>query len=272
MLENMPVLIDDDELFVGEGASKPWGAEIDPFLGVWKEEEVRGAAEDGIISIEDIDWPLFRELGKYWETKCSEHAQSTAFDDRMFDYLKLGVTLPAMKSKDEFRGAYAGSGLCLSFNFTDCYTDFERWLNGLNPIIKEIEEELRNIRFFSLDVVDKKLYLEASLMVLKSIIRLANRYAEAAEKLAEVEKEPSRKKQLKRIAEACRRVPANSPKNFYQAMQSFWFNQILSTRLRPIISADSISICTRSIKTTWKKARSAMKKFWLCYANYGLNA
>ena len=53
MLENMPVLIDDDELFVGEGASKPWGAEIDPFLGVWKEEEIRGAVEDGIVSIED---------------------------------------------------------------------------------------------------------------------------------------------------------------------------------------------------------------------------
>ena len=27
MLENMPALIDGDELFVGEGASKPWGAE-----------------------------------------------------------------------------------------------------------------------------------------------------------------------------------------------------------------------------------------------------
>ena len=53
MLENMPVLINQDELFVGEGASKPWGAEIDPFLGMWKEEEIRGAAADGIISVEE---------------------------------------------------------------------------------------------------------------------------------------------------------------------------------------------------------------------------
>jgi hypothetical protein len=36
MLENMPVLIDNVELFVGEGASKTWGAEIDPFLGIWR--------------------------------------------------------------------------------------------------------------------------------------------------------------------------------------------------------------------------------------------
>jgi pyruvate-formate lyase len=132
MLENIPVLIDNDELFVGEGASKTWGAEIDPFLGVWKEPEIRSAAEDGIVSVEETDWPMMREIGRYWETRCSEYAQSKLFDDRFIKYLQLGITLPPMKSKDEFRGAYAGSGLCLSFNFTDCYTDFTRWLNGLN--------------------------------------------------------------------------------------------------------------------------------------------
>jgi hypothetical protein len=63
-----------------------------------------------------------------------------------------------MKRKDEFRGAYAGSGLCLSFAFTDCYADFSRWLNGLNPIILEAEEELRNLRFFNLDDGEKTIF------------------------------------------------------------------------------------------------------------------
>ncbi len=229
MLENIPVLIDMDELFVGEGASKSWGAEIDPFLGVWREDEIKAAAEEGIISVEEIDWPMFRELGQYWETRCSEYAQSKLFDERIFRYLQLGVTLPPMRRKDEFRGAYAGSGLCLSFAFTDCYTDFARWLNGLDPIIKEAEEELRNLRFFNLEDVEKKVFLEAAIIVLKAVIRLANRYAEAAEALAENEKKPQRKEELKRIAETCRWVPANRPHSFYQAMQSLWFNQILST-------------------------------------------
>ena len=229
MLENMPVLIDNDELFVGEGASQPWGAEIDPFLGVWREEEIKEAAREGIISAEDLDWPLFRELAQYWETRCSEYIQSKLFDERLYKYLQLGVTLPPMRRKDEFRGAYAGSGLCLSFAFTDCYTDFARWLNGLDPIIKEAEDELRNLRFLSLDDVQKKLFLEAAIVVLKSVIRLAGRYADAAEALAENEKNPQRNKELKRIAEACRRVPANRPNSFFQAMQSLWFNQILFT-------------------------------------------
>ena len=229
MLRNMPVLIDGDELFVGEGASKPWGAEIDPFLGAWKEEEIRGAAEEGIISIEDVDWPMLREIGKYWETRCSEYLQSLHIDDQMFEYLQVGITLPPMKSKDEFRGAYAGSGLCLSFNFTGCNMDFSKWLRGLNPIIREAEEELQKTGSLTRDDVEKMQFLEASIMVLESVIALAGRYADKAERLAESEKNPSRKAELQRIAEACRWVPANSPKSFYQAMQSLWFNQILST-------------------------------------------
>jgi pyruvate formate-lyase/glycerol dehydratase family glycyl radical enzyme len=227
MLENMPVLIDCDELFVGEGASKPWGAEIDPFLGVWREEEIKSAADEGIISIEGMDWQMFRELGQYWKTRCSEYIQSKLFDERLFKYLQLGVTLPPMRTKDEFRGAYAGSGLCLSFAFTDCYTDFARWLNGLNPIIMEAEKELRNLRFFSLGDVEKKVFLEAAIIVLKAAIRLADRYADVAEALAENEKKAPRREELKRIAETCRWVPANRPNGFYQAMQSLWFNQIL---------------------------------------------
>lgn len=228
MLENMPALIDNDELFVGEGASKPWGAELDPFLGVWREEELKAAAEEGIITIDEMDWPLFRELAKYWEPRSAEFLQSKLYDERIFRYLQLGITLPPMKRKDEFRGAYAGSGLCLSFAFTDCYADFSRWLNGLNPIIAEAEEELRSLRFFRLDDVEKKLFLEASIIVLKAAIRLANRYAEAAETLAEKEGNVRRKKELMRIAEACRWTPANRPNTFFQAMQSLWFNQLLS--------------------------------------------
>ena len=229
MLENIPVLIDDDEFIVGEGASKPWGAELDPFLGLWNEEDIKGAVEDEIISVEEKEWPVIREVGKYWEKRCAEYTQSKLFDDRLFGFLQLGITLPPMKKKEEFRGAYAGSGLCLSFNFTDCYSDFERWMKGLNSVIKEAEEELKTMRLLDQAAVEKKQFLEAMIIVLKAVISLADRYADAAESLAAKERDPRRKKELERVGEACRWVPANRPRNFHEAMQSLWINQILFT-------------------------------------------
>jgi pyruvate formate-lyase/glycerol dehydratase family glycyl radical enzyme len=229
ILENIPVLIDSDELIVGEGASKPWGAELDPFLGLWKEDDIKGAVEDEIVSVEEREWPVIREVGKYWETRCAEYTQSKLFDDRLFGFLQLGITLPPMKTKDEFRGAYAGSGLCLSFNFTDCYSDFERWMNGLDSIILEAEDEMRALKLLDQDAVEKKYFLESVIIVLKAVVRLAERYADAAEGLAAEEKDPQRKKELERIAEACRWVPANRPRNFREAIQSLWINQILFT-------------------------------------------
>ncbi|MFP3975694.1 MAG: glycyl radical protein [Dehalococcoidia bacterium] len=229
VLENIPIWIEDDELIVGQGASKPWGAEIDPFLGVWNEEDIRGAEEEGIISVDEEEWPTIRELSKYWETRAEEYIESHFYDEKMFNFLQLGVSLPPMKKKSEFRGAYAGSGLCLSFNFTDSWQDLERWLGGLNPIIREAEEELANLKFFTNDDVEKKLFLEAAIMVLKAVIRLANRYADTAEALAAVEADPIRKQELERMAQTCRWVPANPARDFYEAMQSLWFNQVLST-------------------------------------------
>jgi len=229
MLENFPVLIDDDERIVGEGASKHWGAELDPFLGQWNEEHIKGAEEDEIVSVEEKEWPAIRELGKYWETRCAEYIQSKLFDEKMFGYLQLGITLPPMKKREEFRGAYAGSGLCLSFNFTDCYMDHERWIHGLNPIIDEAEKELKSMKVLTRDDVEKKYFLEAMVMVLKAVIRLAERYADVAEMMAAKEKDPQRKRELKEIAETCRWVPANPARSFTEAMQSLWFDQILST-------------------------------------------
>ena len=272
MLENFPVLIDDDELIVGEGASRAWGAELDPFLGQWKEEDLRGAVEDGIVSIEEDQWPEIRELGKYWETRCAEYIQSKLFDEDLFNYLRLGVTLPPMKKKEEFRGAYAGSGLCLSFNFTDCYMDHEKWIHGLNPIIEEAEEELKSMKLLSREAVEKKYFLEAMIMVLKAVIRLAERYGDAADAMAAKEKDPQRKKELEQIAEACRWAPPTPPEISARPCSRSGLTNCCPRLHRPTISADSTSTCIPITKKTWMRAPSATRKYWSCCASCASNA
>jgi formate C-acetyltransferase len=59
-----------------------------------------------------------------------------------------------------------------------------------------------------------------------AIVRLAERHAEAAEKLIRAETDAHRRSELLRIAQACRHVPARAPKNFFEALQSYWFCHI----------------------------------------------
>lgn len=229
LLENFPIFIGEEEYIVGEGASKPWGVELDPFLGVWSEEAIRGAEQEGLIQVAPEDWDLIRELGQYWKTRSVEYRRSKCYSDKIWEFLQLGVTLPPMRKKEEFRGPYAGSGLCLYFNFTDGRLDYERWLGGVDEIIKEIQEELEGLRIFSTEEAHKRFFLEGALIVFEGIKILAGRYAALAEEMAADADNPERKSELLRIAESCRRVPAGRPRNFREAMQSFWFLQLLST-------------------------------------------
>ncbi len=53
-----------------------------------------------------------------------------------------------------------------------------------------------------------------------------NRYAQAAEAMADQEKDPVRAQELRRIARNCRRVPGIPPESFYEAIQFLWFVQV----------------------------------------------
>ena len=56
-----------------------------------------------------------------------------------------------------------------------------------------------------------------------ALIRFAERHAEKARELAQHESDPERKQELERIAEVCTHVPAHAPRNFWEALQYYWF-------------------------------------------------
>ncbi|MEM3366663.1 MAG: pyruvate formate lyase family protein, partial [Candidatus Methanomethyliaceae archaeon] len=202
VLENIPIWIDDYELIVGHGASKPGGIELDPFLGTWKIEDIKGVEQEGLITVDEKELTKINEMGKYWKTKNIQYKAQFAWTDSLFNFMKVGVSLPPMRSKDEERGAYAGSGLAIYSGLHLAVPNYDKLLNlGLTHFIKEAEAELENIRLFSKDDIEKKCFLEAVIISLNAIIRLAHRYAKLAEEMASKENDPLRKKELERIAE-----------------------------------------------------------------------
>jgi formate C-acetyltransferase len=59
-----------------------------------------------------------------------------------------------------------------------------------------------------------------------AVIRFAERHAEKAESLSGAETNPRRKAELDRIAAVCRHVPAHAPRNFWEAIQAYWFTHL----------------------------------------------
>jgi pyruvate formate-lyase/glycerol dehydratase family glycyl radical enzyme len=88
----------------------------------------------------------------------------------------------------------------------------------------DIEQSLRNLDYLNdPEAYAKQEELKAMLICADALIRFAERHAEKALELAEQEKDPHKKKELERIAAVCARVPARAPRDFWEALQYYWF-------------------------------------------------
>jgi formate C-acetyltransferase len=76
------------------------------------------------------------------------------------------------------------------------------------------------------EAYNKQKELEAMSICCDAIIRFAERHAEKARKMAQHEADPQRKAELERIAEVCTHVPAHAPRDFWEALQAYWFTHL----------------------------------------------
>ncbi len=73
------------------------------------------------------------------------------------------------------------------------------------------------------EALAKKTELEAMDIAAEALIAYAGRYADRARELAAAEEDAGRRSELERIAEVCERVPAQAPRNYWEAIQYYWF-------------------------------------------------
>ena len=98
------------------------------------------------------------------------------------------------------------------------------YTKGLLDIKKDIEESLARLDFYNdPEALDRKEELEAMSIAADGLMIYASRYAELARSLAAEEKSPQRKKELEKTAEVCDWVPAHAPRDFWEALQYYWF-------------------------------------------------
>ncbi|AQT70283.1 Benzylsuccinate synthase alpha subunit [Anaerohalosphaera lusitana] len=102
--------------------------------------------------------------------------------------------------------------------------DDKIYKRGLAEFKADIRESLGRLDFLNdPDAYDKSEELKAMAVCIDAVITFANRYADEAVKLAAKETDEKRKMELEKIAEVCRWVPENAPRDFHEALQAYWF-------------------------------------------------
>jgi formate C-acetyltransferase len=205
------IYIGHDELIVGERGPAPKSVptfpeltchSVDDFYVLNSREQQRYT-----ISQEDID-TYEREVIPYWKGRTMR--------ERIFSHVP-----------QEWKAAYE-AGVFTEFmeQRAPGHTalDGKIYKKGMLDFKKEIEEHIQRLDFLNdPEATDKLEELKAMEISCDAVIVFAERHAELAEKMAKSETHPQRKNELKKIAKVCRRVPANAPRNLWEAIQMYWF-------------------------------------------------
>ena len=102
--------------------------------------------------------------------------------------------------------------------------DDKIYRRGFLDFIAEIREALESLDFLGdPEAHEKQEELRAMEIAAEAMISFAHRHALKAREMAEEESEAGRRKELLRIAEVCEHVPAHAPRDFWEALQAYWF-------------------------------------------------
>ena len=163
------------------------GLEAGSLGPTWPKEDIEDLRKAGLV-LSDKDETLLRSMDDYWKGRgrTLDERQGQFYDDeRLWPFIQSGILCPPWKKKDEGRGpGAAGVGWGLGLGLALIIVDYAKVLNeGLNQIIKNAEEELKNLRFMSADAVKKADFLRSVIISLTAIVRIAERFGDLAAKI-----------------------------------------------------------------------------------------
>jgi len=212
IMERMTTLILEDELIVGTATNKYRGTNLHPefqssswYISDIDEFPVR-TKDPYDVSPQEREQIL--NTLKYWEGKSMEDLSKTALPAHIEECIKDDIITVGL------RNGVSGETLC----------NHEKILKiGLRGYMDECQANIDKTISASKEDQEKIDYWTACIIQCEGLIEYAHRMAAEAERQADACDDEARKKELKVIAENCRIVPENPPRNFYQALQMIWF-------------------------------------------------
>lgn len=211
LCEKKKIYIGQGELIVGERGPAPKATSTFPELNCHSAEDLKILNERLMtpftISQDDIE-TYEAEVIPYWRGRTMR--------DRVFGEVS-----------QEWKDAYH-AGLFTEFmeQRAPGHTTLDGIIyeKGMLDFTADIAHQLKLIDFANdPEALEKAEELKAMQISCDAVIIFAERHAELAEKLARRERDSIRKKELRKIVDVCRRIPAHAPETLWEAIQMYWF-------------------------------------------------
>jgi len=211
ILENKTIIINDGELIVGERGSAPRATPTYPELcsHTIEDLDIANSRERTPFLVSDETRTTFKdEIIPFWTGRTMRERVFQAMSEEWMAAFNAGIFTEFMEQRAP------GHAIL----------DDKIYRRGLIDLIEDIQNHLISLDYYNdPDAYSKEQELKAMEIAANAVISFANRHADKARELAQSETDPKRKEELDKIAEVCERVPASPPRDFWEALQSYWF-------------------------------------------------
>ena len=220
LCEEMPIFIKPGELIVGDPNSAPGEVRWYPEVSV---SYIPQALETGfkhMVTSEEKK-EILEEIYDYWKDKSQEYLVESVLPKDILPFTYRSPTNPAF-----YANLWNAGRQVMDYDYEKIFRE------GIKTRIEKAEGKLEELEGKSFemnpaDYIHKKNIWESMIKCGKAVIKFAQRHAELAREEAQKERDTLRKKELEEIAAICDWVPANPPRTFQEALQFFWFNEVV---------------------------------------------
>jgi len=267
ILEKKRIYIGEGELIVGERGPAPKAVPTYPEICCHSLEDLE------ILSTrKKTPYAVDEETKRTYKEKIIPFWKGRSIRDTIFS-----------KMSDEWKAAYA-AGVFTEFleQRAPGHTvlDNKIYGKGLEDFKKDIARSVKSLDFLhDPEAYEKMEELKAMEIAADALVRYAERYAKKARELQRKERNRERRKELGKIADTCSRVPAHTPRDFWEALQHYWFIHLgVITELNPWdafnpgrLDQHLYPFYKKGLEDgslTKEKARELLQLFWIKFNNH----
>lgn len=211
ILENKKININEGELIVGERGPSPRATPTYPEINTHslKDLDILNSRKKTSYSVSPEVKTLYKkEIIPFWRGQSIRERIFNEVSEQWKDAYEAGVFTEFMEQRAP--GHTVLDDKIYKKGFVDFKNDIQKSLGQLD-LLNDPEA------FY------KKQELRAMAIAADGLMILAKRYSEKAKKMAKKETDKQRKKELQKISEICSHVPAHAPRNYWEALQHYWF-------------------------------------------------